>query len=51
MTPMGRAVFGGEIVRGLLGLANVTSVLRYRKDNAVFRKLIGQLPSIVVLPG
>jgi hypothetical protein len=50
MTPMGRAVFGGEIARGLLELPNVTSVLRYRKDNAVLRKLIGQLPSIVVLP-
>jgi hypothetical protein len=48
MTPMGRAVFGGEIARSLLGLTEVTSVLRYRKDNPVLRKLIERLPNVVL---
>lgn len=50
MTAMGRAVFGGEIARRLLGLANVTSVLRYRTDNALLRELAGQLPHMVLEP-
>ena len=50
MTPMGRAVFGGEIARRLLGLANVTSVLRYHTDNAVLRELAEQLPHMVLAP-
>jgi len=48
MTPLGRAVFGGEIARRLLGLADVTSVLRYRTDNAVLRELAGQLPHMAL---
>jgi hypothetical protein len=48
MTAMGRAVFGGQIARRLLGLAEVTSVLRYRTDNAVLRELIERLPHIVL---
>lgn len=50
MTPMGRAVFGGEIARRLLGLADVTSVLRYCADNAVLRELAEQLPRVVLAP-
>jgi hypothetical protein len=50
MTPLGRAVFGGEIARRFLGLADVTSVLGYRTDNAVLRELVGQLPHIVLAP-
>jgi hypothetical protein len=50
MTPLGRAVFGGEIARRFLGLADVTSVLGYRTDNAVLRQLAGQLPHIVLAP-
>jgi hypothetical protein len=48
MTAMGRAVFGGQIARRLLGLADVTSVLRYDTDNAALRALIEQLPHIVL---
>jgi hypothetical protein len=48
MTAMGRAVFGGQIARRLLGLADVTSVLRYRTDNAVLRELIERLPHVVL---
>jgi hypothetical protein len=50
MTPMGRAVFGGEIARRLLGLADVTSVLRYRTDNAALRELAEQLPHMALAP-
>ncbi len=50
MTATGRAVFGGQIARCLLGLADVTSVLRYRTDNAVLRELIEQLSYIVLSP-
>ena len=50
MTPIGRAVFGGEIARQLLGLADVTSVLCYRADNAVLRELAEQLPHMVLSP-
>jgi hypothetical protein len=50
MTPLGRAVFGGEIARRLLGLADVTSVLCYRTDNAVLRELAEQLPHLVLAP-
>jgi hypothetical protein len=50
MTAMGRAVFGGQIARSLLGLADVTSVLRYRTDNAVLRELIERLPHVVLSP-
>lgn len=50
MTPMGRAVFGGEIARRLLGLADVTSVLRYCADNVVLRDLAEQLPHMVLAP-
>jgi hypothetical protein len=49
MTAMGRAVFGGQIARRLLGLADVTSVLRYDTDNAALRALVEQLPHIVLL--
>jgi hypothetical protein len=41
MTAMGRAVFGVEIARRLLGLAHVTSFLCYRRDNAVLRGVDG----------
>jgi hypothetical protein len=51
MTAMGRAVFGGQIARGLLGLADVTSVLRYRTDNAVLRELIERLPHVILSTG
>ena len=44
MTAMGRAVFGGEIARRLLGLADVTSFLCYCIDNAALRELIERLP-------
>lgn len=47
MTAMGRAVFGGQIARRLLGLADVTSALRYGTDNAVLRELIERLPHVV----
>jgi hypothetical protein len=50
MTAMGRVVFGGEVARRQLGLANVTSVLRYRTDNAALRELIERLPHIVLPP-
>lgn len=46
MTAMGRAVFGGEVARKLLGLTNVTSSLRYPTDNLVLRNLIEELPHI-----
>ena len=48
MTSIGRAVFGGEIARRLFGLADVTSVLRYRTDNAVLRELVERLPHVVL---
>lgn len=48
MTTMGRAVFGGEIARRLLGGGDVTSYLRYRTDNSVLRELIEQLPHVVL---
>jgi len=48
MTAMGRAVFGGQIARRLLGLADVTSALRYGTDNAVLRELIERLPHVVL---
>lgn len=48
MTAMGRAVFGGQIARRLLGLADVTSALRYDADNAALRALIEQLPHIIL---
>jgi len=41
MTAMGRAVFGGEIARRLIGLAHVSSFLCYRKDNAVLHQVAG----------
>jgi hypothetical protein len=50
MTPLGRAVFGGETARRLLGFADVTSVLRYRTDNTVLRELATQLPHMVLAP-
>ena len=40
----------GEIARRLLGLADVTSVLRYCADNAVLRELAEQLPRVVLAP-
>jgi hypothetical protein len=46
MTAMGRAVFGGEIARRLLGLAHVTSFLCYSKDNAVLHGLMDELPHV-----
>jgi hypothetical protein len=48
MTAMGRAVFGGQISRRLLGLADVTSALHYRTDNAVLRELIERFPHVVL---
>jgi hypothetical protein len=48
MTAMGRAVFGGQIARRLLGLADVTSALRYGTDNAVLRELIERLPDVIL---
>ena len=48
MTAMGRAVFGGQIARCLLGFGGVTAVLRYRTDNAVRRELIERLPHVVL---
>jgi hypothetical protein len=51
MTTMGRAVFGVPVARDLLGLADVKSYFCYRNDNAVLRKLIEQLPNIIVQPG
>lgn len=48
MTAMGRAVFGSEIARRLLGLADVTAVLCYKTDNAVLRELIERLPHVVL---
>jgi hypothetical protein len=46
MAPMGRALFGGEIARRLLGLADVTAALRYCIENTVLRELIEQVPNI-----
>jgi hypothetical protein len=46
MTAMGRAVFGGEIARRLLGLAHVISYLCYSKDNAVLHGLMDELPHV-----
>jgi hypothetical protein len=48
MTAIGRAVFGGQLARHLLGLTDVTSVLRYGTDNAALRELIERLPHIVL---
>lgn len=46
MTAMGRAVFGGQIARRLLGLVDVTSALRYGTGNTALRALIEQLPHV-----
>ena len=51
MTAMGRAVFGGEIARRLLGFAHVTSFLCYRNDNAVLHGLMEELPHVACRPG
>jgi hypothetical protein len=51
MTAMGRAVFGGEIARRLLGLAHTTSFLCSRRDNAVLHGLMDELPHVACRPG
>jgi hypothetical protein len=48
MTAMGRAVFGGQVARRLLGLADVTSALRYGTGNAALRALIERLPHLLL---